>query len=165
MARKKNKISPKEIELKNFKGTETNEEIENVQQYTPSFISEEDIPTSEKIVKKQSSPPPVENMLFRATSGMRQTAQHIRTVAESMEGIVNSLEILIPVVQSMSKEYVRSLKNKQKAPSKSELNKYTRSLPLPVENEYTSPNYEQIQELLNNPLVKSIMQSLNKVES
>lgn len=157
MARKKNLFLETEKEQE--------KEKENLPQHTPSFIKEEEIPLSEKVVKKETSPAPVENVLFRATSGMRQTAQNIRTIAESMEGIVNSLEILIPVVQSMSKEYVRSLRSKKKAPSKAELTRFTRSLPNPVENETSTPQYEQVQELLKNPLVKNIIQSLNKVES
>lgn len=177
-----------EVEEMETKDTSDKEEItlvdnydDSFKDYTPIISDEPDNTSNSKKFKKpkmklkkpfqMKKRPSV--VLSSATDNIRKTADSIRIVADSVDGIVNSLELLVPVVSSLSKEYVRALKNKNNYGRKSEDNRFTRNVQ-PTEKPETPPEPKvkapsnpppEVAELLQNPLVQNILKSLGKKSS
>lgn len=108
------------------------------------------------------SKPQFNNSVIQATTrNIKETSQSIITIAESVDHIVNSIEQLVPIIHTVSKEYLNSIKNGSLKEELSTDEKLSRNNISPKEEKQTLSK-EQLNQFLESPAVQNIMQSLTK---
>ncbi|WP_144015884.1 hypothetical protein [Desulfonispora thiosulfatigenes] len=100
-----------------------------------------------------------DSLMHVTTKSIRETSKNIITITESLDHLVNSIEKLVPIISSVSQEYIRSIKNNELIPEEQTL--VSTNIPVTMDNK-PQISTEQISELLQNPSLQSILASLSK---